>query len=252
MRHGRTGVARAKTGSRACVDLSKPPPCSRPGRGSTLRGRRPASSTSFWTKRSPSLTFSESRSKTTLADVDVRGAGDRIRRKRLTGVLEAYLQVLSASPGLAFAFGTVAVGPDVAGDETLLKLFQEAGVDQATSTWLSICSSSMSPATAAERHDGVDPGSPAGGSVVSDVGASTRVSMRPASCCCRAHGEERFAWAIDVLLKGILRASDTGAASHHENQPVTADHAGTSGRHFSADAVYCRLKRTLFVTNIKS
>jgi hypothetical protein len=120
--------------------------------------------------------------------------------------------VLSASPGLAqLAFGTVAVGPNALRiAETILALLDEAGVDRATSAWAYDLLILYVTAIAAEHADGLDPAAPEG--AVAE--AVARVSERdyPNVWAARAHllsgtAEERFAWTLDVLLRGILQTS---------------------------------------------
>jgi AcrR family transcriptional regulator len=131
-------------------------------------------------------------------------------RERLRKLLESYARVLSASPGLAqLAFGTIAVGPNALRiAETLLGLLDEAGVDVATAAWAVDLLVLYVTAIAAEHAGGLDPGDPEGAVARAFSAASQR--DYPHLHAARAHlvsgtGEERFGWAIEVLMQGILQ-----------------------------------------------
>jgi AcrR family transcriptional regulator len=145
-----------------------------------------------------------------LGQVKVRGAARAGWRERLFGVLESYARTLSASPGLArLAFGTVAVGPNALRiAETLLTLLEEGGVDLATAAWAVDLLILYITAVVAEHADGLDPTAPDG----AVMRAVANVSERdfPRIFAARTHllsgaGEERFAWAIEVFLRGIVQ-----------------------------------------------
>jgi AcrR family transcriptional regulator len=145
-----------------------------------------------------------------LANVKVRGAPGAGWRERLVGVLESYARVLLASPGLAqLAFGTVAVGPNALRmTETLLELLEEGGVDLATGAWAVDLLVLYVTAIVAERTNGHDPTASEGAVARAVAGVSGR--DYPRIHAARAHllsgtGEARFAWAVDVLLRGILQ-----------------------------------------------
>jgi AcrR family transcriptional regulator len=148
-----------------------------------------------------------------LAKVVVRGAG-RGWRARLESLLASYLEVLFGSPGLAaLALGTIAVGPNsLRITEILLGLFEEAGVDRRTAAWASDLFLLYATAIAAEhggRDAKHDPAHPAGAVARAIRGVSAL--EHPHLHAARAEllsggGGQRVAWAIDVLLKGILPA----------------------------------------------
>jgi AcrR family transcriptional regulator len=145
-----------------------------------------------------------------LANVDLRGAAEADWRERLQRVLESYSQVLSASPGLAqLALGTVAVGPNALRiTETLLALLEEGGVDLATGAWAVDLLILYVTAIVAEHANGLDPAAPEGAVARAIAGASERDYPRVHAARAQllsGTGEERFAWAIDVLLRGILQ-----------------------------------------------
>lgn len=146
-----------------------------------------------------------------LAKVKIRGAAGAGWRARLLNVLQSYAQVLSASPGLAqLAFGTVAVGPNALRiTETLLALLEEGGIDGATGAWAVDLLILYVTAIVAEHANGVDPTAP-GGAVAQAVARASEHDY-PHIYAARAHllsgtAEERFAWAVDVLLRGIPKA----------------------------------------------
>lgn len=129
-------------------------------------------------------------------------------RQRLGDLLKSYLGVLCASPGLAqLAFGTVAVGPNALRiADTLLGLLREAGVEEPTAAWAIDLLTLYVTAIAAEQAGGLEP-----------VGAVQRAlrgvtqAEHPHLHAASAHlasgtGEERFEWAIEVLLQGIVRS----------------------------------------------
>ncbi len=133
-------------------------------------------------------------------------------RNRLVSTLDSYARVLSASPGLAqLAFGRAAVGPNALRiTEALLSLLDEGGVNTATGAWAVDLLMLYVTAVVAEHTGGFDPAAPQGKVARAIAGASER--EHPRIFAARAHllsgtGEARFAWAIDVLLQGILEAS---------------------------------------------
>jgi AcrR family transcriptional regulator len=155
-----------------------------------------------------------------LADVDVRGAARAGWRERLQSVLTSYAKVLAAAPGLAqLALSTIAVGPNAMRvTETLLALLKEGGVDLATGAWAVDLLTLYVTAIVAEHTNGLDPAAPEGAVARAVAGVSER--DYPHIHAARAQllsgtGEERFAWALDVLLRGILqtpRSPQVGSA----------------------------------------
>jgi len=145
-----------------------------------------------------------------LGKVKLRGAKGSWRA-RLQALLRSYIQVLSASPGLAqLAFGTIAVGPNALRiTEALLALLEEAGVSAATGAWAVDLLTLYVTAIAAEQAGGHAPADPAG--AVARAFAAATPAEHPHLHAARDHllsgtGEERFAWAVDVLLRGIVHA----------------------------------------------
>ncbi len=91
--------------------------------------------------------------------------------------------------------------------EALLELLAEAGVDQANAAWAINTLTTFATAVAAEHAHGSDPAAP-------DGPVTQAINRAPANEHPRIHaarneimsgtGEERFAWSIDILVRGIL------------------------------------------------
>jgi AcrR family transcriptional regulator len=146
-----------------------------------------------------------------LSKVDLRDAPRLGWRERLHAVLTSYAKVLADGPGLAqLAFGTIAVGPNALRiTEKLLALLEEGGVGLATGAWAVDLLMLYVTAIVAERGSGVDPVAPDGAVARAVSGVSERDYPRVHAA--RAEllsgtGEERFAWALDVFLEGILKS----------------------------------------------
>jgi AcrR family transcriptional regulator len=130
-------------------------------------------------------------------------------RHQLEELLRSYTEVLMSSPAVALmAVRTTAVGPNALRiAEALLELLAEAGVDQANAAWAIDMFTMFATAVAAEHVHGSDPGAP-------DGPFARAINRAPANEYPRIHaarneimsgtGEERFAWAVDVLVEGIL------------------------------------------------
>jgi AcrR family transcriptional regulator len=130
-------------------------------------------------------------------------------RDRLEELLRSYTEVLMSSPAVALmAVRTTAVGPNALRiAEAFLELLAEAGVDQANAAWAIDLLSMFVTAVAAEHANGSDPGAP-------DGPVAQAINRAPANEYPRIHaarteimsgtGEERFAWSVDVLVRGIL------------------------------------------------
>jgi AcrR family transcriptional regulator len=153
-----------------------------------------------------------------LADVDLKAAPKAGWRERLQGVLTSYARVLEAGPGLAqLALGTVAVGPNALRiTETLLALLEEGGVSLDTGAWAVDLLVLYVTAIVAEHADGLDPGAPEGAVARAIAGASA--SDYPRVHAARAQllsgsPEERFSWALNVFLHGILHTPRSAKAT---------------------------------------
>ena len=151
-----------------------------------------------------------------LGNVNLQARKDASWREQLRSVLSSYAEVLSASPGLAqLAFGTIAIGPNALRmTEKLLALLEEGGVDIATGAWAMDLLMLYVTAIVAERGNGVNP-IPPGGAVVQAISNVSEHDF-PRIHAAREQllsgtGEQRFLWALDVFLSGILQS--TSAAS---------------------------------------
>ena len=145
-----------------------------------------------------------------LADVDTRVSTKAGWRERVFSVLESYARTLSASPGLAqLAFGRVAVGPNALRiTETLLASLAESGVSLSTAAWAVDLLILYVTAVVAEHSTGRDP-VPSDGTVSRAIRG---VSKAQYPWLHAAHEpmlsgtpEERFSWAVETLLRGILQ-----------------------------------------------
>jgi AcrR family transcriptional regulator len=144
-----------------------------------------------------------------LADVDT-SSRKRDFRARLRAVLESYVSVLMQGPGLAqLALSTIAAGPNALRlIERLLGILHEAEVDTATAAWavdLILLYATAIAAEQTQRSDGRDALASLS-RVIDAVSAeefprifAAREPLRSGS------GSERFGWALEVLLGGILQ-----------------------------------------------
>ena len=145
-----------------------------------------------------------------LAKVNLRDAANASWRERLQGVLKSYGRVLIASPGLAqLALSTIAVGPNALRiTDKLLALLEEGGVELATGAWAVDLLMLYVTAIVTERSNGVDPAAPEGAVARAVAAVSERDYPRVYAARVQllsGTGEERFAWALEVFLRGILR-----------------------------------------------
>ena len=144
-----------------------------------------------------------------LASVDVSGGRRRGFRDRLKAVLESYVRVLIDTRGLArLAAGSIPVGPSALRViEALLGLLDEGGVDQATAAWAVDLLVLYVTSIAAEQSQGHNPADPEGPIARAVLGASPEDFPRVRAAgreLLAGDGEQRFSWAIDVLLNGML------------------------------------------------
>jgi AcrR family transcriptional regulator len=155
-----------------------------------------------------------------LGSVDARGGRRADWRANLESLLRSYLKVLFASPGLAqLALGTIAVGPNALRiTERFLALLEEAGADRRTAAWAADLFLLYATAIAAEhagRDAKHDPANPQGAvaRAVRGISAAQYPHLHAArEEILSGGGEQRVAWAIDVLLKGILSAARPSVA----------------------------------------
>lgn len=153
-----------------------------------------------------------------LAEVDTGGHPKAGWRQRLFRVLESYARTLSASTGLAqLAFGRIAMGPNALSiTEALLALLAEGGVDLATAAWSVDLLVLYVTAIVAEHSSGADP-MPSDGAVARAIRTVSRAQY-PRIYDAREHmlsgaPEERFAWAIEAILNGVLQHPRRGFAT---------------------------------------
>ena len=155
-----------------------------------------------------------------LEDVTTDSTGDSWR-ERLETLLRSYAGVMAASPGIAqLAFQTTAMGPNALRIvETILALLAEAGVGPASAAWAVHLLTVTATAIAVENSDGADPADPDG--PVTQALNRASASDYPRLQAAREHmlsgtGEQRFAWMMDILVRGILSSS---AASGRGSEP---------------------------------
>jgi AcrR family transcriptional regulator len=160
-----------------------------------------------------------------LGGVDTRRAPKTGWRDRLFQVLESYARVLSASQGLAqLAFGAVAIGPNALRIvETIMALLQEGGVDAATAAWAVDLLTLYVTAIVAEHAGGTDPVVPGG--VVARAILGVSEEQYPRIHAARDHmlsgkPHERFGWAVEVLLQGILKSPRSVTAKRGSSTPA--------------------------------
>lgn len=144
-----------------------------------------------------------------LGAVDISGGKRRGWRERLKSVLESYAQVLFESRGLAhLALGVIAVGPHALGIlDTMLGLLEEGGVERGTAAWAVDLLTLYVTAIAAEHS-----GRPAPIDALGPVAHA--IARAPADAYPHIHaasaelvsgeGKDRFSWAIDAILSGIV------------------------------------------------
>lgn len=133
-------------------------------------------------------------------------------RERLSAVLGAYARVLLGNPGLAqLAMRTIAAGPHALRlIEALLEILEQGGVDHETAAWAVDLLLLYVTAVAAEQSQRSQQPDPMGtiASVIGEVsGAEYPRIHRARQALLSGGGEERFHWALDVLIEGVLRAS---------------------------------------------
>jgi AcrR family transcriptional regulator len=149
-----------------------------------------------------------------LAEVKTKPSREQDVRARLTAVLGSHLSVLLSKPGLAqLAMTTIAVGPNgLRIVEALLGILEDAGVDAATAAWAvdlltlytTAIAAEQSHRQAQEHADGADTLAPVARAI-----AAVSADTHPRIVAARDHlvsgtGQGRGAWAIEVLLSGIL------------------------------------------------
>jgi AcrR family transcriptional regulator len=143
-----------------------------------------------------------------LADVELP-ASRGPWRERLDALLHSYRLVLFTRPGLArLAMTTIATGPHYLRIlETLLGLLDEAGLPPAKAAWAVDVLTLYVTAFAAEKSNWREQSFEIG-PLARSLGAVSPEQF-PRIHAARdglLEGEARFAWALDVLVNGILKA----------------------------------------------
>jgi AcrR family transcriptional regulator len=129
-------------------------------------------------------------------------------RARLTSVLESYIRVLMATPGLAqLALGTLAAGPNsLRVIEALLDALEDGGLDPATAAWAVDLLLLYATAIGAE-HSGPDAAERMG-PITRALSLVSREDFPRVYAARRellsGKGEERFEWAVETLIAGVL------------------------------------------------
>jgi AcrR family transcriptional regulator len=147
-----------------------------------------------------------------LARVKTGSARQKPWRERLRAVLGSYARVLFASPGLAqLAMRTIAAGPHALRLlETLLEILEQGGVEAETAAWAVDLLMLYVTAIAAEQTQRSQQPDPMGtiASVIGEVSGAEFPRIHGArQALLSGGGEERFGWALDVLIEGVLHAS---------------------------------------------
>ncbi|MGC4070793.1 MAG: TetR/AcrR family transcriptional regulator C-terminal domain-containing protein [Polyangiaceae bacterium] len=137
-------------------------------------------------------------------------------RSRLVALLRSYVNVLIETPGLAhIAMNSIAAGPNALRIiEAELALLEEAGVGATTSAWAVDLLSLYGTAIAAEQSHRKEHGNPFEPLLRTLEQLSAREYPRvhaSRESLVSGDGEERFEWAIDVLLNGLLRSATPNA-----------------------------------------
>lgn len=151
-----------------------------------------------------------------LAEVDLSGARRRDWKERLKAVLHSYISVLLETSGLAqLAMSTSAPGPNAMRIlNALLALLGEGGIDRAAAAWAVDLLLLYGNGIALEQSQGHAP--TVRGSLVAEAIASASAEEYPHVDAVRANllagtSAERFSWAVDVLLAGVLHTPAPGA-----------------------------------------
>ena len=147
-----------------------------------------------------------------LREVKLGAAAGQDWRRRLHALLESYFAVLSRRPGLAqLAMNAIAVGPSALRIvEALLGLLDEAGVDGPSAAWavdLLLLYVTAIAAELGQRHGATEALAPVVGQALASVSAATHPRIHALRDeLVSGDGPSRFAWSIEVLLQGLLRA----------------------------------------------
>jgi AcrR family transcriptional regulator len=152
-------------------------------------------------------------------------------RERLSALLGAYARLLIGNPGLAqLAMRTIAAGPHALRLlEALLEVLEQGGVERQTAAWAVDLLLLYSTAIAAEQSQRRQQPDPMGtiASVIGEVSESEYPRIhRAREVLLSGAGEERFAWALDVLIEGVLQASKRASKHAPEQSLARGDEDG--------------------------
>ena len=152
-----------------------------------------------------------------LSDVSIPDVSVGHWQIRLVSLLKSYTGTLINRPGLAqLAMNTIASGPNALRIlEALLALFAEAGVDGQIAAWAVDLVSLYATAIAVEESHRQRYGDPLEPFIQLLGGVSARDFPRIYAAreqLTAGQGQERFEWAIEVLLKGVLPMPSTAPA----------------------------------------
>jgi AcrR family transcriptional regulator len=142
-----------------------------------------------------------------LAQVRTAGGRQKPWRERLDALLISYLRVLVRHAGLAqLALRTIAAGPNALRIlECLLGILEDGGVDDATAAWaVDLLMLYVTGIAAEQSHGGHDDAVGTIAAVLRAVSAESHPHVHRAREELVSGGEARFAWALDVLVAGIL------------------------------------------------
>jgi AcrR family transcriptional regulator len=153
-----------------------------------------------------------------LAAVDTKLDPKQPWRGKLRALLESYFNALQRSPGIAqLALSTFAVGPNgLRFFEALLGVLEEGGVGQAAAAWaLDLIPLYVTAIAAEQANRNADP-HPQGAlqRLLESLSKDDYPRLHAVRRDLLSGGpEERFMWALDVLLKGILETPRSASPS---------------------------------------
>jgi AcrR family transcriptional regulator len=144
-----------------------------------------------------------------LSEVVTGGRAQPDWRGRLMALLESYFTVLTRTRGLApLAMNAAPVGPNALRIlEAILELFDEAGMERATAAWgvdLVLLYVTAIATEVSARQGTPYPLAPMAQALGRVSAASHPMVQAHRELLLSGDGPDRFAWAVEVLLNGIL------------------------------------------------
>lgn len=149
-----------------------------------------------------------------LAAVKTNHATGKPWNERLELLLSSYIEELSRCSGAAqLAMKTIASGPNALRIlEALLGILSDAGVNRATAAWAVDLVTLYATAIAFEQSQRASQPDPVG-TIASTIGTVSAAEFprihESRELLVSGEGTERFKWALQVLLTGILHAPQT-------------------------------------------